>query len=43
MSSQTDANNQSTFYEYDAMGRLTTIRDNEHKIIKTFEYGYKKQ
>jgi YD repeat-containing protein len=43
MSSQTDVNNQSTFYEYDAMGRLTTIRDNDHKIIKTFEYGYKKQ
>ncbi|MBN8666398.1 MAG: hypothetical protein J0M30_02775 [Chitinophagales bacterium] len=37
-----DANNRFISYEYDALGRLKTIRDQNRNIIKTYEYNYKK-
>ena len=36
-----DANNRVIFYEYDALGRLKLIRDQNKNIIKTYEYNYK--
>ncbi|MCK4700573.1 MAG: hypothetical protein KAT38_09570, partial [Bacteroidales bacterium] len=39
--SVTDPNNVSTYYTYDPMGRLTTIFDQDHHIIKQTDYSYK--
>mgnify|MGYP001164681749 FL=1 len=36
-----DANNRILFYEYDALGRMSAIRDQNRNIIKTYEYNYK--
>jgi len=36
-----DANNRILYYEYDALGRLKTTRDQNRNIIKTYEYNYK--
>ena len=41
LSSQCDAQNRITYYEYDNIGRLQLIRDQDKNIIKTFEYKYK--
>ncbi|MGE7774254.1 RHS repeat domain-containing protein [Chitinophaga sp. NPDC101104] len=43
MTSQTDANNFTTFYEYDSFGRLVSVRDHNNKILKKMEYGYASQ
>lgn len=40
MTSQTDANNRSAFYEYDSFNRLSVIRDQDGKIIKKLCYNY---
>lgn len=40
MTSQCDPNNRITYYEYDAIGRLKIIRDQDRNIIKTFQYNY---
>lgn len=40
ITSQTDANNRTTYYEYDALGRLKLIKDNDRSILKTFDYHY---
>ncbi len=37
----TDANNVTTKYEYDLLGRLKVIRDNDQKILKELVYHYK--
>lgn len=41
ITSVTDPNNQTTYYEYDAMGRLWLIRDSNKKIIKEHKYNYR--
>ncbi len=40
MTSQCDANNRISFYEYDPFNRLKLIRDQDGKIVKTFDYKY---
>jgi YD repeat-containing protein len=41
VTSQTDANNQTIFYDYDALGRLTVMKDTKGNILKTYKYNYK--
>lgn len=38
LSSQSDPNGHTTYYEYDALGRLSTIRDNERRLLKSYRY-----
>lgn len=40
MVGQSDENDRIIYYEYDAMGRLKIIRDQDRNIIKTFQYNY---
>ncbi len=41
VTSVTDANNQSTQYEYDDLGRLFQVLDNDGNVINEYEYNYK--
>jgi YD repeat-containing protein len=41
MTSTTDANNETTYYEYDSLGRLKLVRDNNYNILKKYEYNFK--
>lgn len=41
MTSETDSNGYSLYYEYDSFGRLMFIRDHNHKLLKYFNYNYK--
>lgn len=43
ITSTTDANNVSAFYEYDSFGRLALIKDDKGNILKKFDYHYKNQ
>jgi YD repeat-containing protein len=43
ISSLTDANNNSTYYEYDDFARLTVVRDNSRRILKSTVYKYRGQ
>jgi len=40
ISSQCDANNKITYYEYDGLARLSLVRDGDRNIIKKFCYNY---
>lgn len=40
ITSQTNAANKTTYYEYDNIGRIAAIRDNDNNVIKTFTYNY---
>lgn len=41
ITSVTSANNKTTCYQYDALNRLTLVRDNEKNIIKQISYHYR--
>jgi hypothetical protein len=36
-----DANNRIIYFEYDALGRLRIVRDENKNVIKTYEYNFK--
>ncbi|KQR70892.1 hypothetical protein ASF92_05655 [Pedobacter sp. Leaf176] len=41
MTSQTDAKGMTTYYEYDAFGRLQYVKDQNQNIVKSNNYHYK--
>lgn len=41
MTSTTDPNNITTYYEYDNLGRLKLIKDHNQHVVKMVEYNYK--
>jgi YD repeat-containing protein len=40
MTSETDVNNKTTYYEYDGFGRLNVIRDQDKNVVKKLCYKY---
>lgn len=40
ITSETDPTGKTTFYEYDGLGRLLRIKDNDGKILKVLNYQY---
>ncbi|MDR6568839.1 hypothetical protein [Chitinophaga ginsengisegetis] len=42
ITSETSPANRTTFYEYDGLGRLRLIKDQNGKILKQFDYQYQK-
>jgi len=41
VTSVTDPNNFTTYYEYDVFGRLATVKDDQRRVLKTYKYNYK--
>lgn len=42
ISSVTDTNGSTTFYEYDWLGRLITVKDKDGNIIEHYQYNFRK-
>ncbi len=42
ITSSTDTNGLTTYFEYDSLNRLKTIKDNKKNIVKSYIYNYKK-
>jgi YD repeat-containing protein len=40
VTSKCDINNKITYYEYDGLGRLSVVRDQDKNILKTYCYNY---
>jgi len=40
MTTQCDEDNRITYYEYDEMGRLRDVKDQDGNVIKTYDYHY---
>lgn len=38
--SESDTNGRTTYYEYDAFGRLKLIRDSDKNVVKAYDYHY---
>lgn len=38
---ESDVNGRITYYEYDVLGRMKLVMDQDRNVIKTFEYNYK--
>lgn len=38
LSSMTDPNGKTTYYGYDSFGRLTSVLDNDHNLVKEYSY-----
>jgi YD repeat-containing protein len=43
MTAQCDVDNRVTYYQYDALGRMKVILDQDHNVIKTVQYHYQGQ
>jgi YD repeat-containing protein len=43
ITSETDPSGKITYYEYDGLGRLKLIRDQNNNILKKFDYKYRAQ
>jgi YD repeat-containing protein len=43
MTSSADAGSHISYYLYDALGRMTAIKDQDGNVIKTIQYHYKGQ
>jgi hypothetical protein len=41
LTSKTDINGQTDFFEYDPLGRLKVVRDNKRNIKKAYQYNLK--
>lgn len=41
VTSVTDANNVTTYYKYDAFGRLELVKDSDKNIVRQYKYHYK--
>lgn len=40
ITSETDPNGRTAYYEYDSFGRLQHVKDDEQNIVKKYEYNY---
>jgi YD repeat-containing protein len=43
MSSSTDSNNTTAYYEYDDLGRLSRVKDDKGNTVRSFQYHYRKE
>lgn len=42
ITSETDANGRTTYYEYDTLGRLKLVKNQDGKILKQYDYQFQK-